>query len=79
MHYLSLIRSLPGCAIFHSGKKGGGGCTCVDFVEYKINGNISQNIIPIKGLTPGNFEIVITAYDMLKNKSVETIRFSIED
>jgi hypothetical protein len=50
-----------------------------DYVEYRINGKLSQNIIPIKGLVPGNYEIAITAYDMLRNKSVETIRFSIED
>ncbi len=50
-----------------------------DLIEYRINGKLSQNIIPIKGLVPGNYDIEITAYDMLRNKSVETLRFSIED
>jgi hypothetical protein len=48
-------------------------------VEYKINENKQwQNTIPIKGFTPGNYEIKITATDVLKNKSTKVIRFAIE-
>ncbi len=48
-------------------------------IDYTINGKPKQNLIPVKGLVPGNYEIVITAYDMLWNKSSETILFSIEN
>ncbi len=50
-----------------------------DIIQYTINGKPSLNVIPVKGLVPGNYEIEISAYDMLHNKSVETVRFAIED
>lgn len=48
-------------------------------LEYRINKGAPQNLIPLKGLAPGNYEVEIHAYDALKNKSSLTIRFSIED
>jgi len=51
----------------------------VERIEYQINGKPPQDLIPIKGLLPGNYEIEITAYDMLSNKSVETVHFAVEN
>ena len=48
-------------------------------IEYRINGKPTLNLIPIKGLVPGNYEIEIAAYDMLGNKTLEKLHFSIED
>jgi hypothetical protein len=49
-------------------------------IEYRINGKKEvQTIIPVKGFVPGNYEIEIVAYDVLKNKSTKTIRFAIEE
>jgi hypothetical protein len=48
-------------------------------IEYRINGKQIQSLIPIKGLAAGNYEIEITAYDVLKNKSSQVIRFAIEN
>ena len=50
-----------------------------EYIEYKINGKSVPSIIPIKGLVPGNYEIEINAFDVLKNKSTEMLRFSIEN
>ena len=49
-----------------------------EHIEYKINGKQSLNNIPVKGLIPGNYEIEITAFDMVHNKSTETLQFAIE-
>ncbi len=49
-------------------------------IEYKINGkSVPASLIPIKGLAPGNYEIEVTANDVLKNSSKETIKFAVED
>jgi hypothetical protein len=49
-------------------------------IEYRINGNkLWQNLIPIKGFAPGNYEIEIIATDILKNKSTSVVRFAIEN
>ncbi|HEY4785651.1 MAG TPA: hypothetical protein VIH57_06365, partial [Bacteroidales bacterium] len=48
-------------------------------LEYQINGGAVQTMLPIKGLLPGNYEIEIKAYDALKNKSTEIVRFAIEE
>lgn len=48
-------------------------------VEYKINGKPAQTLIPVKGFVPGNYEIEIIALDVLKNRSTQVLRFSIED
>ena len=49
-------------------------------IEYKINGkSVPAGLIPIKGLAPGNYEIEVTANDVLKNSSKETIKFAVED
>jgi hypothetical protein len=50
-----------------------------EHIEYKVNGKQSQTVIPVKGFLPGNYEIEIVAYDVLKNKSTQVIRFSIEN
>lgn len=50
-----------------------------EHIEYKVNGKQTQTIIPVKGFVPGNYEIEITAFDVLKNKSTQVIRFSIEN
>ena len=50
----------------------------VELVEYKINGNEAQTIIPVKGFVSGNYEVEIKAYDVLKNKTSKVIRFAIE-
>lgn len=51
----------------------------VETLVYTINGKEVQSIIPLKGLFPGNYEIKITATDVLKNKSTQTVRFAIEN
>ena len=48
-------------------------------IEYSINGKEKQSIIPLKGFSPGNYEIEINAYDILKNKSIQVVRFAIEE
>lgn len=48
-------------------------------VEYKINNGPVKSVNPIKGLVPGNYEVKVTAYDVLGNSSSETINFSVED
>ncbi len=49
-------------------------------IEYRINGKKDvYTAIPVKGFIPGNYEIEIVAYDVLKNKSSQVIHFSIED
>jgi len=49
-------------------------------IEYRINGKKDvYTAIPVKGFTPGNYEIEIQAYDVLKNKSIQVVHFSIED
>jgi hypothetical protein len=48
-------------------------------VEYKINGKLSQTLIPVKGFVTGNYEVEIIALDVLKNRSTLVLRFSIED
>lgn len=49
-------------------------------IEYKINGKrVPVSTIPVKGLAPGNYEIEVTASDVLKNVSIETIKFAVED
>lgn len=49
-------------------------------IEYRINGTgLWLNILPIKGFKPGNYEIEIICWDMLKNKSTKTERFAIEN
>lgn len=48
-------------------------------IEYKINNGSVKSVNPIKGLVPGNYEVKVTAYDVLGNSSNETINFSVED
>lgn len=48
-------------------------------IQYKINGKAVPSVIPIKGFVPGNYEIEISANDVLKNKSTVVVRFSIEN
>jgi hypothetical protein len=48
-------------------------------IEYKINGKPALTAIPIKGLVPGNYEIEIISWDVLKNKSSQILKFSIEN
>ena len=48
-------------------------------VEYRINNKELQTAIPVKGFTPGNYEIEIISYDMLKNMSKQIVRFAIEN
>jgi hypothetical protein len=48
-------------------------------IEYRVNGKELQTAIPIKGFAPGNYEIEINAYDILKNKSNEVVHFAIEE
>ncbi len=47
-------------------------------VEYTINGGAVKTINPIKDLLPGNYEVIIKAYDVLGNVSAETVKFAIE-
>lgn len=51
----------------------------VERIEYKINGKPVQSVIPVKGFVPGNYDIEISAFDVLKNKTTQTVRFSIEN
>jgi hypothetical protein len=51
----------------------------VERVEYSINGKEAQTVIPLKAFAPGNYEIQIKAYDMLKNMASKIIRFTIEN
>jgi hypothetical protein len=51
----------------------------VERLLYRINGKEPQTIIPLKDFQPGNYEIEIIATDMLKNKSTQMVRFSLED
>jgi len=49
-------------------------------IEYRINGKKEVlTAIPVKGFAPGNYEIEIVAYDVLKNRSSQIVHFSIED
>ena len=48
-------------------------------IEYSINGKEKQSVIPLKSFAPGNYEIEINAYDILKNKSTQVVRFAIEE
>jgi hypothetical protein len=48
-------------------------------IEYRINGKEWQSAMPVKGFVPGNYEVEINAYDVLKNKSTKIIRFAIEN
>jgi hypothetical protein len=50
-----------------------------EYIEYRINGKPAQTVLPVKGFLPGNYEIEISAQDVLKNKAMDVIRFSIED
>lgn len=51
----------------------------VDRIEYKINGKPALSVLPVKGFVPGNYDIEINAYDVLKNKTTQIVRFSIEN
>lgn len=51
----------------------------VKHLVYSVNGKEPQTIIPLKGFTPGNYEIEITATDVLQNKSTQVVRFAIEE
>lgn len=51
----------------------------VDRLSYKVNGKEPQTIIPLKDFKPGNYEIEISATDVLKNRSTQVVRFSIEE
>jgi hypothetical protein len=48
-------------------------------LQYSINGEKMKSTIPVVGFAPGNYEISIEAIDALKNKSTETIHFSVEE
>jgi hypothetical protein len=50
----------------------------VEHLVYRVNGKEPQTIIPLKGFTPGNYEIEIIATDFLQNKSTQVVRFAIE-
>lgn len=47
-------------------------------VEYTINGGAIKSVNPIKDFLPGNYEVIIKAYDVLGNVSTETVKFAIE-
>ena len=47
-------------------------------IEYSINGGVAKTANPIKGLAPGNYHIVVKAFDVLGNVSSEEIKYSIE-
>jgi hypothetical protein len=51
----------------------------VERLEYQINGGKPQSLLPITGFVTGNYDILVTVYDALKNKSQETIRFAVEE
>lgn len=48
-------------------------------IEYRINDGVVLSANPIKNLAPGNYLIEVAAFDVLGNKSVEKIKFSIEE
>lgn len=48
-------------------------------VEYKINNGSVQSTNPVKGFTSGNYEIEITAYDVLGNSNSQTVKFAVEN
>lgn len=49
-------------------------------IEYRINGKKEiLSAIPVKGFAPGNYDVEVTAYDVLGNKSTRIIRFAIEN
>jgi len=48
-------------------------------IEYSINGGSPQTINPVKSLQPGNYLIEVSAYDVLGNKSIKEIKFSVEE
>lgn len=48
-------------------------------VTYKINDGVVKSNNPISGFTPGNYEVEITAYDVLGNSSQSTVKFAIEN
>ena len=47
-------------------------------IVYSINGGTKKSSNPIKGFAAGNYEIEVTAYDVLGNSSNQTIKFSVE-
>lgn len=47
-------------------------------IEYTINGKPAQSANPLKGLAPGNYHIIVKAFDVLDNVSTREIKFSIE-
>jgi hypothetical protein len=49
-----------------------------DKIEYCINGGSLQTDNPVKSLKPGNYLINVSAYDVLGNKSLKEIKFSVE-
>ncbi len=48
-------------------------------IEYTINDGTLQTTNPIKSLTPGNYLIEVSAYDMLENKNTQEIKFAVEE
>jgi hypothetical protein len=48
-------------------------------IEYSINGGALQTMNPIQSLKPDNYLIKINAYDVLGNKSVQEIKFAVEE
>ena len=48
-------------------------------IEYTINGGSIQTSNPVKSFQPGNYLIEVSAYDVLGNKSVKEIKFSVEE
>lgn len=47
-------------------------------VTYRINNGPVLSANPISSLTPGNYEVLVIARDILGNKKTETVKFSIE-
>jgi hypothetical protein len=51
-----------------------------EVITYRINNSELNTTLPVSKFTPGNYEIEVTAYDALKNKSAaKVIKFSIEN
>lgn len=50
----------------------------VELIKIKVNGKEVPAVNPLKGFLPGNYDIEISAFDVLKNKSSITVRFAIE-
>jgi hypothetical protein len=48
-------------------------------IDYRINEGPVLNANPISGLKPGNYEVEVTAYDVLGNKSSTDIKFAVEE